>query len=891
MVASVNKDLYTPFPKPFIPDEGFHSSEDGSDLHSPVFEQQPYPQPHSHMIPDHADSLHQSASDLHINSPSYDSLYYMSDTPSSAGQALDFYDPLSNSAVSANHAQAAVNPQSFPSSSYNFPSSIRYSSLVDTATAHDRSNTYLNPPVSVPSLPPMAPSPTSPTRATTLPEEDSSETSPTSPTRVSAARSGRGSRKEISNVVIACRQCRARKIRCDSTRPECNNCHRRNNECVYDAAPKRRGPDKRPGTRQRSCKKRSSDESVQQPKKKRRTEPADPSGPAKPARPSQLKTEPDLSTSGLHHLSTTALSPHPLSPSPVSPSSYPLSPSPVSPSSYRSGNGHGFVLPTKRPQPPTFHRDTPSAMKVDSLDTTFTPTFDPHLSSPASLGDGNAASIPAEYNPHTWWDNLLDSYPLSREQALETITTDLNTLFRSSNYWLTFINVSSFIQELYDPQARAHMQPSLVLGALALATLLKSSELEMGAAGRGRALQLRDAAHGSLKASWNSQWIDLGLAEAAMMLAMFETSAHPQYTPARADAALGTLDKIIQTLQLTSLDINDPHALDFSNGVPTIARAPGFTLPKKCDCVHYTDPSQSGSMSYLPVWDQSWSTAECRNEETRRLCWSALMLVANHTVACAAVQRAPMNLFLGDSSNFHLMFPDEYHERSIYVGPHAGKDTVWALYCRSMLIWNCCTRFQDERLESDAKAQLGVAVFVETREVEQALDAHSCNIDTALTYMCREFISNIRLAVTHLMRRMLLDPDVGSRPYVNRRLAEDWLSSQEQVARRVSSSIHRVGEANVHLFLRRPFQTQWFVTQMETCLRMWAGEPSLIRALELAKSFLVAIDVLNALWPSVEFRRRGAALREKLHQSCVSAGVPPPLLPEFTLPSALLARI
>lgn len=34
---------------------------------------------------------------------------------------------------------------------------------------------------------------------------------------------------------------------------------RRSNECQYDAAPKRRGPDKRPGTRQRSCKKRPTD--------------------------------------------------------------------------------------------------------------------------------------------------------------------------------------------------------------------------------------------------------------------------------------------------------------------------------------------------------------------------------------------------------------------------------------------------------------------------------------------------------------------------------------------------------------------------------------------------------------------------------------------------------
>ena len=64
---------------------------------------------------------------------------------------------------------------------------------------------------------------------------------------------------------------RSRKIRCDSTRPICNNCTRRSNECEYDLVPKRRGPDKRPGTRQRSCKKRPADGSTPPRSKRKRT--------------------------------------------------------------------------------------------------------------------------------------------------------------------------------------------------------------------------------------------------------------------------------------------------------------------------------------------------------------------------------------------------------------------------------------------------------------------------------------------------------------------------------------------------------------------------------------------------------------------------------------------
>ena len=69
---------------------------------------------------------------------------------------------------------------------------------------------------------------------------------------------------------------RARKIRCDSTRPGCDNCARRSSQCEYDAVPKRRGPDKRPGTRRRSCKKRPVEgEEVSTSRKRRKPETED----------------------------------------------------------------------------------------------------------------------------------------------------------------------------------------------------------------------------------------------------------------------------------------------------------------------------------------------------------------------------------------------------------------------------------------------------------------------------------------------------------------------------------------------------------------------------------------------------------------------------------------
>ncbi|KAG6836141.1 hypothetical protein H0H93_010974 [Arthromyces matolae] len=63
--------------------------------------------------------------------------------------------------------------------------------------------------------------------------------------------------KPRARVYVACVQCRARKIRCDGAKPVCYNCSKRVNggsECNYDAIPKRRGPDKTPGARQRAAK-------------------------------------------------------------------------------------------------------------------------------------------------------------------------------------------------------------------------------------------------------------------------------------------------------------------------------------------------------------------------------------------------------------------------------------------------------------------------------------------------------------------------------------------------------------------------------------------------------------------------------------------------------------
>jgi hypothetical protein len=463
------------------------------------------------------------------------------------------------------------------------------------------------------------------------------------------ATSTEGPRKESSGVVIACRQCRARKIRCDSTRPVCNNCVRRSNECQYDAAPKRRGPDKRPGTRQRSCKKRPSDGSAPPPPSKRKrsgaAQPADnigaPAAGIKENMASMKSTFPSTSrpsvlledVRGAGHMHGGRLSPPNLDLKPP-----------------RGMEGQGMFTASSSP---SSRRGPMSPYDHDASYKSFRP-LDVNIRQ-ADLHEGKSPSVASpslEYSRKPWFESLLDTYSPTREESLEDIGSDLSSLFSTSGYWLSFINVDAFMRTLFSPEEQPRMQPALVYAGLALATLMKSSELELGAAGRTRAVWLRDAAQTNLEQSLANQWIDLPLAEAALMLALFESSAHPQYHPSRAAASINYLDSIIRRLQLTVVDNNDPDVSSFKpHHVPSVKTRSSLgskDSPQKCSCIplppnanlpadHY-----SSTWSYAPPWDNNWTPHEAYKEECRRLCWSALTIVAGYsppsTVDCRRQQ-------------------------------------------------------------------------------------------------------------------------------------------------------------------------------------------------------------------------------------------------------------
>jgi hypothetical protein len=123
-------------------------------------------------------------------------------------------------------------------------------------------------------------------------------------------------------------------------------------------------------------------------------------------------------------------------------------------------------------------------------------------------------------------------------------------------------------------------------------------------------------------------------------------------------------------------------------------------------------------------------------------------------------------------------------------------------------------------------------------------------------------------------------------PVFKRKQAEDWrkhwskssyrfskfdlyiVFHQDQVIRRVNSLVHQLNGPSGYQLTRRPFRINWFINQLamyvlysplccsrfyyaflHRCLVLWSHDTNLDDALKLAKSILIPIDVLNALWP------------------------------------------
>lgn len=93
---------------------------------------------------------------------------------------------------------------------------------------------------------------------------------------------------------------------------------------------------------------------------------------------------------------------------------------------------------------------------------------------------------------------------------------------------------------------------------------------------------------------------------------------------------------------------------------------------------------------------------------------------------------------------FAILFPGEVLDRASpayrAADSHSQKESVWALYCRSMLLWSYCNRLRHDTIDDDEKTEYAYEAWNESQALQESLEMHVCNLDTSLIYLCREYI-------------------------------------------------------------------------------------------------------------------------------------------------------
>ncbi|KAF8630832.1 hypothetical protein AX17_005191 [Amanita inopinata Kibby_2008] len=742
--------------------------------------------------------------------------------------------------------------------------------------------------------------------------------------------------KPRARVYVACVQCRTRKIRCDGAKPVCHNCCRRshNAECVYDAVPKRRGPDKTPGARQRLAREMRDQLDISVRPRRRRKMQEDQHCVKIKSLKSDFDTA-DVTPIRLHTSSSLSLNTKYTGCECGSVSEY-----------LTKCRCHGMS----------------SCPMMTVPGATYSPTND-FVSSHGFLGSNNALTYSIVQNGYrylveldedrnearrhdsatainsgpslsftrkVWWDSLLSLYlsPNStrlhylthpqRETATRGISSDLRFTFRASNYWFSFFHIPTFFSNFFDPARREVMQPCLVLALLAMATFWQSSEVGMSELGRERALRFRDEAQSALEASLSAGWIDETLAQAAWVLALFEVCAHPRHSSERSASALAMLDSLIQGLSLTLLDANDPDTSVFlPRSVPSVFdRTPWLsqtytssyqtssrnlgghataTQDMGCSCKAITlverwhlANEHAPLWGHTPAWHTAWTEAEIRKESCRRLCWSSMVLTAGYISYTTATKTKAPEFFIADPANYALLFSAESIARSPAISSdRSSKSTIWGLYDRAFLLWHACIRIRDDPTAVDTeKAEFAMKAWLEADSLEAALNRHTCDLEKAFIFQGREYLFNTRMFISYEFQRFIPLATANVSGLFHRNKAEEWLTHQATLGRRFMSGLHTITGNSGNLLAMRPFFVFWFMGQICRALLLWQYDNSLIIALDVCKALIPAIDYLTALWPCPEQRTRYEGLRQRLDSACYVAGVsrPPPLNLALQLP-------
>jgi hypothetical protein len=86
-----------------------------------------------------------------------------------------------------------------------------------------------------------------------------------------------------------------------------------------------------------------------------------------------------------------------------------------------------------------------------------------------------------------------------------------------------------------------------------------------------------------------------------------------------------------------------------------------------------------------------------------------------------------------------LLLSGESISHSDAPGSFSSKDTVWALYDRTFLLWHSCVRMRHDRTATEAEmAHFALSAWLEADAIETALNKHTCALERAFIFIGRE---------------------------------------------------------------------------------------------------------------------------------------------------------
>ncbi|KAF8322154.1 hypothetical protein DL93DRAFT_2162996 [Clavulina sp. PMI_390] len=351
----------------------------------------------------------------------------------------------------------------------------------------------------------------------------------------------------------ACHPCRARKVKCDG-QEVCSRCLKYDIDCLYDELPNRRGPDRVPRRRRRS----KLQIQAQEQRDRNLDSPPSSGSPPSPSTtfPSShpALTDPYPSTSS--NPQRTRLTTRIVSGSEgvrrsvaVASSSSSLSSPPAVSDEDDSPHERVEII-----------RPSRTSTRTESLSRTTSSQSNP--SNGVTLPRLELSANPSlRFYKMSWWEMLMNSYSEAPSEAIRLISSDLSGFFKYAHHALSFLHVPTFLSEVARPQSRERMQPSLVLSVLALSSTMLSRNSRP--ARMKHAMLLHSWAVAAFEASINAQWVNVQLAQAALLMTVFEATPHQDQSYERLNAAWKRIDVLFTALGLHQLDYGSPDVTVF----------------------------------------------------------------------------------------------------------------------------------------------------------------------------------------------------------------------------------------------------------------------------------------------------------------------------------------